>query len=121
MRSKILVALLLAVACLATAANAAPINVATVRGTVVSNEPDCITCSLSTPHGCYLSMQTGIDPFNVALPPGVDEDDCASLQVGDCVQVTGEVVNLFLISGFSISSIQLAGSMWINAGISACE
>jgi hypothetical protein len=66
-------------------------------------------------------MQTGIDPFNVALPAGVDEDDCALLVEGDCVQVTGEVVNLFLVSGFSMSSIQLAGSMWINAGTSACE
>ncbi len=120
MQSKILIVLLLAVVCLATAANAAPTNVATVRGTVLSNEPDCLTCSPG-PHGCYISMQTGGDPFNVALPAGVDEDDCASLEEDDCVQVTGEVVNVLLVSGFSMSSIQLAGSMWINAGASACE
>ena len=121
MRSKILIALLLAVACLATAASAAPINVATVRGTVISNEPDCIYCNLSTPHGCYLSMHTGGEPFSVALPAGVDEDDCALLVEGDCVEVTGEVMNIYLVSGFSMSSIQLAGTMWINAGTSACE
>ena len=120
MRSKILIALLLAVACLATAANAAPINVATVRGTVISNEPDCLFCSPGS-HGCLISMQTGSDPFNVALPAGVDEDDCASLEEGDCVEITGEVVNVLLVSGFSMSSIQLAGTMWINAGASACE
>lgn len=119
MRSKILVALLLAVACLATAANAAPTNVATVRGTVISNEPDCITCSPG-PHGCFISMQTGGDPFSVALPAGVDEDDCSSIAEDDCIEVTGEVENVLLVSGFSMSSIQLGGTMWINAG-SACE
>jgi len=121
MRSKILVALLLAVACLATAANAAPINVATVRGTVITNEPDCILCTFGPPHGCYLSMQTGGEPFNVALPGGVDEDDCNLLEEGDCVEVTGEVSNVYLVSGFSMSSIQLLGTMWINAGTEACE
>jgi hypothetical protein len=34
----------------------------------------------------------------------VDEDDCASLEEGDCIQITGEVVNFFLVSGFSMSS-----------------
>jgi hypothetical protein len=121
MRSKILVALLLAVACLATAANAAPFNVATVRGTVITNEPDCILCTVGPPHGCYLSMQTGGEPFNVALPGGVDEDDCNLLEEGDCVEVTGEVSNVYLVSGFSMSSIQLLGTMWINAGTEACE
>lgn len=123
MRSKILVALLLAAACLATAANAAPFNVATVRGTVITNEPDCTTCSLSTPHGCYLSMQTGVggEPFSVSLPAGVDEDDCNTLAEGDCVEVTGEVSNIYLVSGFSMSSIQLLGTMWIDAGTEACE
>jgi hypothetical protein len=121
MRSKILVALLLAVACLATAAHAAPFNVATVRGTVITNEPDCITCSFGVPHGCYLSMQTGGEPFNVALPGGVDEEDCNALEEGDCIEVTGEVSNVYLVSGFSMSSIQLLGSMWSDAGTSACE
>lgn len=121
MRSKILIVLLLAAACLATAANAAPVNVATVRGTVITNEPDCIACSFGVPHGCYLSMQTGGEPFNVALPGGVDEDDCNLLEEGDCVEVTGEVSNVFLVSGFSMSSIQLLGTMWINAGTEACE
>jgi hypothetical protein len=121
MRSKILIALLLAVACLATAANAAPFNTATVRSTVLSNEPDCIACSFGVPHGCYISMQTGDSAFSVSLPGGVDEDDCSVLEEGDCIEVSGEVANLPLTSGFSMSSIQLIGSTWANAGTSACE
>jgi len=117
MRSKILMALLLTAACLPAAANAAPFNVATVRGTVISNEPDCLTCGPGS-HGCFLSMQTGGDPFYVALPAG---GDCDTIEEDDCIEVTGEVVNVLLVSGFSMSSIQLAGSMWTNAGAACSE
>jgi hypothetical protein len=43
------------------------------------------------------------------------------LEEGDCIEVSGEVANYPLITGFSMSSIQLIGSMWTNAGTSACE
>jgi hypothetical protein len=121
MKSKILIALLFAAACLPAVSNAAPINTATVRSTILSNEPDCIACSFGVPHGCYVSMQTGDSVFSVSLPAGVDEDDCSVLEEGDCIEVSGEVANYPLTTGFSMSSIQLIGSMWTNAGTSACE
>ena len=121
MKSKILIALLFAAACLPAVSNAAPINTATVRSTVLSNEPGCIACSFGVPHGCYISMQTGDSVFSVSLPAGVDEDDCSVLEEGDCIEVSGEVANYPLFTGFSMSSIQLIGSMWTNAGTSACE
>lgn len=110
----------------ASLASAAPINVGTLRGTIVQNYSDCPTCMFTTPHGCYLVMTMGSDPVNVHV--GVDvtgaNDACASDFVEDaCVEVTGEIINAY-ISGPSWASpgnYQLETTTFGVLDSSACE
>lgn len=98
----------------ASVAYAGPVNTATIRGTVVDNTQDCYTCNLSVPHGCFLSINTGSDPVVVHIGVGVG-DSCTGVAVDDCVEVTGEVVNLVS----TIMTYQVEATIW--GTVDLCE
>ncbi|HEX4966351.1 MAG TPA: hypothetical protein VF173_36420 [Thermoanaerobaculia bacterium] len=103
---KIAVAFLFALL-VAAVASAGPVNTATLRGTVVDNTEDCTTCNLSVPHGCFLSIDTGSDPVVVHIAAGVG-DGCSGVAADDCVEVTGEVVNVLS----TIMTYQVEATIW---------
>jgi len=107
MRIRLLFVTLFAVLVVAGSVAAQPLNVGTLRGTVVSTEPDCLFCSLSTPHGCYIVISAP-DVLNIALPAG--SSACAAA-VGDCLEATGQIANDAVSAGFSVSSIQLVATI----------
>jgi hypothetical protein len=98
----------------ASVAYAGPVNTATLRGAVVDNTQDCTTCNLSVPHGCFLSINTGSDPVIVHIGVGVG-DSCTGVAVDDCVEVTGEVVNLVS----TIMTYQVEATIW--GPVDLCE
>jgi len=103
--------LLALAACLsAIPASAAKLNVATLRGTVIDNTPDCTTCNLSVPHGCFVSLDAGNGPIMTYLAPDTG-NGCSGLVEDDCIDVTGTVVSsedLYIIVG----TVQVEATLW---------
>jgi len=103
--------LLALAACLsAVPASAAKINVATLRGTVIDNTPDCTTCNFSVPHGCYVSLDTGNEPIMVYLPADTG-NGCSGLVEDDCIEVTGEVAGANLLFTI-VGSVEVEATLW---------
>jgi len=97
-------------------AHAGVVNFATVRGTVAEVYPDCSTCNLSVPHGCYVVVNAS-DPIAVHLPVQPNGDDCNNLVEEDCIEMTGSVVDL-VVSGWPpppVDRVQLEAASWVYA------
>ena len=92
--------------------HAASLNFATVRGTVATVFPDCSICNPWVPHGCYVM----VDGIAVHLPVQPNGDDCNNLEEGDCIEITGSVVDL-LVAGSPppVDRVQLDGASWVRA------
>jgi len=101
----------------ATSASAAVINTATVRAHVLESYPDCTTCSLVLPHGCFVVLDVDDGPITAYLPPmgGVS----CTVAVDDCIEVTGTVANMVAMSPY-VSSLQLNATIWSDVG-SLCD
>lgn len=116
-RRPITLAIVLVVGILATSASAsaAILNFAVIRGEVVANYPDCSTCSLTQPHGCY-TVVNAPDPVTVHLPVQANGDDCNDLIEGDCIELNGTVVDMFVSSWpVTVERIQVDASSWVRA------
>lgn len=101
--------------CLNLPVSAGTLDVGTLRGTVTDNTADCTTCSLTQPHGCYVTIDAGYDPVIVHLGVGTG-DDCSALAVDDCIEVTGEIVNE-LVAIPAVGSCQLEATMWRSVSL----
>jgi len=111
----LVIALAVGIIAASASASAAGLNFAVVRGAVAANYADCSTCSLTQPHGCYTVINAP-DPVTVHLPVQANGDDCNDLVEGDCIEVNGSVVDLFVSSWpVTVERIQLDAASWVRA------
>jgi hypothetical protein len=117
-RTKSLVSLF-SLVLLGAAASASPavINTATIRAHVLESYPDCTTCSLVLPHGCFVVLDVDDGPITAHLPP-VGGVSC-SVAVDACIEATGTVANMIAMSPY-VSNLQLNATTWSDAG-SLCD
>jgi len=118
-RTSLFVAALLLACFTSMSASAQPINVGTLRATVLTVEADCIFCSPFSTPGCFVTA--GVDNLVISLPEASGYDCLDNLATGDCLQVTGTMVNEGVSPGFSVSSINLIATSWIKLSTSECS
>jgi hypothetical protein len=110
-------------------AGAEAVNAGTVLGSVSETYADCSSCSLITPHGCYILLTpVGGDPIVIHVGADIAEStggNCSTvLAVDDCVQVTGEIVNGLIsapLPGGYISSFQMEFLAWMKVNSARCS
>jgi len=103
---------------LPAAAYAAKMNVAVVRATVISNEPNCIYCGQN--QGCFVQLSPPGEPIWVEIA-GNMLSDCSTLVQDDCVEVVGETIDAFVAGSFTPDRIQLAATTWLELDPALCE
>lgn len=94
---------------LASAGSAQVVNVATVRSTVLTNEP----APSST---CVLTLAGDLNPLGVILAGA-----CGTLVAGDCIEVTGTVMHSPITTGYVVDEVQLVGTIFGLLETSECE
>lgn len=108
---------LLGTALSASSASAAGINTATIRAHVLASYPDCRTCSLIHPHGCFVVFDTAEGPVSAHLP--VQGGVTCSIDENACVEATGAVVDS-LTTSVDVPNIQFEATIWSDVG-SLCD
>lgn len=113
MRKKVAHAVLLALLVVPSCLFAEQVNLATLRATVLDIE-------ITNTSECFLQVTTGIDPFCVVVPE-VGNDQCETIEVGDCMEISGQVMDGDPTISVLCPDIQVSGNTWLVVSPGQCD